>query len=254
MSTAYLATGETVELLEKTSLGCIVRRVWEHEDGEPMFGEPEFIKAVLDKPPVAKYDESIAHLDSEIQKRQQRLGEIRTELTDAEAKHATIADKIKRVAKLTRLMDYIDGKITHYVVIRWQGVEIMEFKESLSQEGGYKRKLKLLTLFGDSEGDLEWGLNYYRDGSGGSDTVIPAIGIEDANRIAAEQVLLLAEASKERPNNSVLESAKKFNVKLPAEYQQLLEKNELANLERSAGEHQKALTQIQTRIAELQTK
>lgn len=111
-----------------------------------------------------------------------------------------IEDRLKKLAKykgLERLEAFIDGKITHFVVIDYNGVNVKTFEELAVYRQDDRRApdgIKLLTLFGDSKGDLSWRLDQYRVASSSDMEVIPCISEEEA--IALRNARLFSDLEK----------------------------------------------------------
>jgi hypothetical protein len=184
----YTADGHMGDFLTRIENGpFIIRPVFESAgyDGEPsdcyVEGLME-VTAVFANPPVARLDRQIAALNVEIAAKRAELAAVANEAREFERAHV---DRHKRVAQheqLALLDDYIAGKITHVVMMNSLGVEIKSFEEACVCADRYNRGTKLLTLFGDSKGDLAWHLNTYSDGSGSSQEVTLCQSIEEAQR------------------------------------------------------------------------
>ncbi|MBN8803610.1 MAG: hypothetical protein J0H81_00580 [Sphingopyxis terrae] len=161
-----------------------------------------YLNAIFAKPPLASIDADIAAASA-------RLAEINEALTDAEcALNAKQREVLARIEKLQafdglqRIEDYIDGKMTHFVVqsgYQQNSVRIMEADELLNSKNdrGYSNgDTKLLCLFGTTQSygqpkerrTVEWRLNQYYDGSGSWTKVVPATSHEEAVTIAHEHL------------------------------------------------------------------
>lgn len=171
--------------LDGSFIVCPVYDSEDEEDGEPIHGTPEKWSRVYAKCPVERYDKEIAVLNAEISEKEQRLYALRSELANAEKATKDRLAKLQKFAALERLEDWIDGKFTHFVITPEYGTPIIATKEKALAGGGggdprYDTTIKLLTLFGDTKGDLQWKLNQYRDGSGSWGDVCPCASEEDA--------------------------------------------------------------------------
>lgn len=143
-------------------------------------------------PPRAVIDKEIAALDAkatalrveicamERQKREadQGLAE------EIEARKARVAQH----AQLKRLDDFITKGVACYVVDNSYGeIEVLNFGDSHAEYGG-RNSFRLLSLFGNSKGQLDWKLNTYADGSGSYTECIPCASKEDARAAIAERL------------------------------------------------------------------
>lgn len=112
----------------------------------------------------------------------------RQEMRDAERDHLGRLERIAKMANLSRLADFIDGKITHFVVAGYQGecsiktwAEFAVFIEDKREKG-----LKLLSLFGTPHRGTEWWMNTYSDGSGSNTRCQPCCSEEEALQVVAQ--------------------------------------------------------------------
>jgi len=135
-------------------------------------------------------------IDKEIAMLQAKADELRAEVLKLDREHAETKREIEkdleaRKARLARhdqlkqLDDFITKGVTCYVMDKKYGeLEIVDFKNTKSDYG--ERTFRLLSLFGDSKGQLNWGLNRYSDGSGDTIECIPCANREDATAAVAE--------------------------------------------------------------------
>ena len=131
--------------------------------------------------------------------------------------HAERMEALQQYEGLQHLEDFILGKVTHYVVTeRWQVPRIIDFDDT-EAEYARNREKRLLTLFGNSEGNLAWQLNRYADGSGGSTQVIPCRSLEEAQEVLSEKLLARMENVVDR---RLLEAALAHNIPLPEAYRE----------------------------------
>ncbi len=81
-----------------------------------------------------------------------------------------------------------------------------------------------MSLFGRSNGDLEWQLNKYFDGSGGNTTVFPCTSHEEAVEVARREILLkvdeMRSAEKWYGAPYMVASAKKIGMEIPSDLQE----------------------------------
>jgi len=120
--------------------------------------------------------------------------------------------KYKQYKQLKTLDKFLDGKITHYAILDYRP-EIIDSKEAKSEYGD--GALRLLVLYGKSNGDLTWKLNRYYDGSGSYTEVIPCISYEEA---LEEMQKWIDSKMNDVPNNGVIQTAQKYNLRISEDY------------------------------------
>jgi hypothetical protein len=164
--------------------------------GEPTWGTPEQWDQIFIKPPTQKLETKIDELDKLITEKRDELKRINEELDQAGRRRQEQLKKLKQHQALQRIEDYLDGKFTHFLEVpEYYPPKIVAVDDALKR-GGIDRwdtPLKLLTLFGDTKGDLQWRINRYSDGSGSSNVeVYPVENEEEAiaivRRLYAEAV------------------------------------------------------------------
>jgi len=122
--------------------------------------------------------------------------------------------KYAKYEQLNHLDDFIAGKITYYVFLGYSP-KIVEFDNSACECGHGCRDTKLLSLFGKSNGDLQWRLGKYSDGSGSFEEVFPCTSFEQAVSKLQEFITSMMDSG---PSMSIVEAAEKYNLKIDAKY------------------------------------
>jgi len=225
----YLMDGSAVYVVETTSKGLLVERLYEGSHGDEIMSDedhPFVVPAVFDVAPTAIKDKRIAELDAKIATLQEKANELSAIDRHLKMKRAEADEKLARFDKLKLLFDFIDGKITHYVEVKYCDYDIIEFRKAVSDSGN-ARDLKLLTLFGQSKGDLHFGLNRYYDGSGSNAAVWPCCSHEEALQVIERQLL---ESMSARVSESYVKCADKYGIAVPAEYRQAVKDEKVKNL------------------------
>jgi uncharacterized small protein (DUF1192 family) len=218
MDEKFLVDGRAVSLIAQLPDGrYLVDHIYEYEEDEYCTPDTPFIvEQVFDKPPVAKLNTEIAELQAEIE----RLEEKRQDLSDAIANAIRSNDvamkKYCKFAELKELNDFIDGKITHYLITDGYRPEIVEFRDTKSEYTSSDKKL--LTLFGSSKGELRWKLNQYSDGSGSNRVVIPCTSLEDALEKAQQYIDGYTTDEQKYASMGMVEFAKQYGLRISAEY------------------------------------
>lgn len=135
-------------------------------------------------------------IDKEIATLQAKADELRTECIKLGREHAETKREIEkdleaRKARLARheqlkqLDDFVTKGVACYVTCDHYGeINTKGFNSTKSDYG--RDSFRLLSLFGDSKGQLNWQLNRYSDGSGDYTECIPCVSNEDAKAAVVE--------------------------------------------------------------------
>ena len=173
----YTAEGVKVRLEAVTTTGQFVvvklLRYEDHHDGfYEDYGPTEIVGKIFERPPVEVVDEQIAAKLTELAEIEKRHATLFYESNDVERTAKERLKKFEKFKGLELLEDFIDRKITHFV---WASEEnsydfkIGSFEDAIKNKDRYhSTDLRLVTLFGRSNGDLQWRVDQYYDGSGGS--------------------------------------------------------------------------------------
>ena len=151
------------------------------------YGEMQHWREVFLTPPREVLEEKVKELSDERQRLYGQVHQLKHELSTLPKQHASLIEKIqKQVPALQRISDFLDGKITHYVIHKsydWDQIGELTIA-CLSDRNGdarYERGLKLLNLYGRSNGDLLWAVSQYYDDSGNTKhRVWPCMSEEEA--------------------------------------------------------------------------
>lgn len=212
-------------------------------------------------PPREVIDASIAKLNKEYETLRGKINELHGEIMGKESLIAAQKKKFAQHDQLKRLEDFIDGKITHAVITEihyssWNTIKIKEIGAAIKEddENRYNGSTKLVTLFGKSNGNLQWELNKYSCGSGSSQEIIPCKSHEEAVEEAQKVLQKAFELQKEKKimGTDFLESARKIGLKLSeemeafiAEHKKQEYQNKLNYLKNSIKEDQKKLAALE---------
>lgn len=241
--TKYTLQGGEVRVLAETPKGFLVCAVYDEGDGlEPIADEdhPFLVEKVYDSPPVQRTSEELARLEQELTNLRAERSTLLAQQRASQAEYDAIRLRCSGIEQLRNVFDFIDGKITHYVVDGWDGsVAIVPFGDTKAEYAKERDGKKLLVLFGDSKRNLSWKLNQYSDGSGLYSQVYPAISEEDATAIAHR---VLSEKLQDKPRESVLACADKFGVPVPPEYR-------AAILDRNRANHMANIKEAEAKLA-----
>lgn len=224
--------------------------------GEPSWGSPEQWDQIFLNPPTQKLEAKVDELDKLITEKRAELKRVNEELDQAGRRHHEQLKKLKQHQALQRIEDYLDGKFTHFLhVSDYSGPKIVTKDEALDQDDRWDKQLKLLCLFGDTKGDLQWKINRYRDGSGSNwDEVFPVSSeeeaIEIARRLFAEAVAEWREQEKKHYGKAVnwARQDNKGWLEVPDDLRNYLQELELAGKRGAVETARKALEDAQAKL------
>jgi hypothetical protein len=153
--------------------------------------------------------------------------------------------KFKRWRALNRIEDFIDKKITHLAVFGYGAPKVATFDEAMRdfEYGRFSNDIKLLCLFGKSNGDLEWRVNQYYDGSGSWKEVIPCQSEAEALTAVKEHT--------EKPRGDVMQWAFEFGVPVSQEYAGAVREQRRKALEAEVGKAKGNLAEAEHKLATL---
>lgn len=217
----YLENGESVEMLTTFEGGVVVKRLFdESECPEYDEGEPFIVQKVYEEPPTSFIDsqiqsrmERLADIDGQLSRKREELAKATLELRTAETSRKALSERLFKDAALQRVADFIDGKITHFVTSNYGRVTVMDKEMALASNDKYERDIRLVTLFGKSNGDLQWGINQYRDGSGSWEDCWICFSLEEAMEIAGRVIAELFNTDSQLEN--AVASADKLGLPVP---------------------------------------
>lgn len=137
---------------------------------------------VFEQPPLhevsAEIEEARKELASILERQELELERLAEFEKTYRERHAALS----KWEGLRLLEDFLEKRITHVVLVNYHSAKIMTFEEALAyrEDRGRSKGFKLLSLFGRSNGVLEWQVNEYYDGSGSHTQIYPANSFEDA--------------------------------------------------------------------------
>lgn len=247
METKYLIDGTQVEVLDECAQGWIVRRLLEYGDETIIESDSIVVPRVFDSAPTAKLDARIEQLHSQISDLQRQCNHTQTTVTQGLVEYKTVMDKLQVREKLRHLEEFLDRRITHYVHPRaFGGPRISEVTEEAAPYGG----MRLLSLFGQSNGDLTWKINSYRDGSGNWEEVIPCLGYEEAKSVLTKEMERQFESG--NISDDHLREAQKHGIPIPDAWREMARNDKIksqrilvADIENRLSAERKKLDQIE---------
>jgi len=192
----YLSDGRKVCVVGKiNNTETIVQEVFVTAGGDEVPSGEKFVTKSLHDHPVISYavkekkrhEESLEQIKREIEKAKNdykiasnKLKAIR----DIVKSSSKVAESIEGTA-LDTLANFLLGSIEYVVVDGWQITPPQPFIDAVSSiSNEYERLrydgLKLLSVLGGSDGNLEYRLHQYSDSSGGSSRIYPFLSWDDA--------------------------------------------------------------------------
>lgn len=261
-SQVFTESGQVVELVAATEDGYIVRpllrRGDDDEESEPFYGAPQHAARIYAEPPVEMRDAKVVELDSRIEIKRAELDAIRQDIHQATAERQAILSRLKQHAALKYIDDFIEGRITHFVVVTSESVLVEDAATTLKEdpERSYSTEIKLLTLYGNTKGDLQWRLNTYRDGSGSNREVYPCMseaeGDELARKVVAGQIASEAESKKLTyfaPH--YIKSADRLGIPVPEALRARVRADRVATAQHNVDRLRKELSTAETNLASI---
>ena len=224
MATKYDQHGNEYETITQLPNGSwVARPVYEtQDDGPPWTGDPEVILCRLfDEPPRAKVDAELAELTAKAAAARAELEGLRRDIRQTALDGKARLAKLAQYDQLKRLEDFLDGKITHYVMADYGPPTIITLAQSKAEYSD--RDLRLLCLFGTTNRSLIWKLNRYNDGSGYYSYVFPCCSFDEAKQ-TADKIFADHFAGKSvdgdatHPSRGWIDAADKIGIAVPEAY------------------------------------
>ena len=187
----FLSDGSIAQYIAPLDGTHVVRFILDRGDPTdeiwPEYGSPFETDRIFQEAPVVVKSAEVVALDLAIADKRAELDRLRADLIAVERDGKARLAALQRHKGMERLEQFLDRKLTHVVKIEYDWhLSVLELKEAfyLKSEGRGVDSLKLLSLYGKTDGSLVWRLNQYSDGSGYSTEVIPCLSLEDAQAVA----------------------------------------------------------------------
>lgn len=232
----YSSWGQEAEYVAKTPNGHAVLPLFEDEhEGFIRYDQVREWPEIYLNPPTDKLNEEVLQLQKKKTELQDELSVIRKQRAEENDAIKSQLTKLKRHKALEFIEEFLDGKITHYVKICDYGgpFEIKALSETIAEDYGYKKgEFKLLSLFGSSNGELQWKLNHYKDGSGTYTHVFPVTSYESAIVKAtefAEARWLSWRDSKKGELPRMAEACDKHKIPVPQDIREAIATEKITN-------------------------
>lgn len=198
-------------------------------------------------------DAEVAKALADLAEIRQQISKTRGELAVAQREAKAELTVLEKHPKFTRLIDYLEGRITHFVVSDYYGPQIKTWDElAVYREDKRDKGVKLLTLYGDSKGNTEWNLNTYRDGSGTGHTCQPCLSYEEALEVVGEWIeadFLTFDADRPWTIAGAVKSANLYGKPVPQHIRDALTAHSEAALQRTIDDLAGKLAEAQNKLA-----
>ena len=212
----YLMDGQAVFVERLLDNGALVRRVYENYGEEPFTDDTIlFVEKIFDIAPTHKQDARLSKLRAEIDELMETRKTLLAEIQAAKDSESSRLIRYNQYKQLKHLDAFLDGKITHYAIKDWASWKI-EDRNCVNQDRPRHVYTKLLCLHGKSDGNLEWNLYRYPDGSGSSEVVFPCCSYEEALAVVREDL-------------SVKTELREYDIHAAEKYGIILDKDALAS-------------------------
>lgn len=249
---AYLEDGEEVEVLQKTEHGVIVCRIYGSDDeDDPRTGDPFVVSMVYAEPPIGRKAARVKELEDAERQLAASISEKRRELREMESNEKRIKALAAKDAALGRVCDFMEGKITHYIINQYGDYQIMEALPGggipYKDDRGRIKGTKLLTLFGKAEGDFAWGLSQYSDGSGSSVLCEPFHSLEAA-QARFQQILDGYESMPTYHLAGLVKAAQEHKLNIPPGLARRVAEIAITGAKSGVSEAEKKLAEAKTRL------
>lgn len=194
MDTKYTNDGKKVIVVGKlNNQETIVQEVFVVNGNEIPSGENFVVKSLHDAPAVSWKEKEIERLEiayvNAQKKTEQEISRMRDIQERAKQVYAGCAAIIKNTnPEMFESVRKMIGGDYKFVLIcsKYSKVEILPIDNYLVTKDGYDFSLRLMSIYGKSDGDFSWNINSYRDGSGGRSSFIPCETKEEAIQKAFE--------------------------------------------------------------------
>lgn len=221
----YTSDGKKVVVIgQLNATSTIVQEIFLVNNKEKPSGEHFVVTSLHDAPAESWKEKNLkqieANYDSKSREYEKRLKDLERHY---EAQKTILGEKITFAAKVIKdaspkdfqtMLNFLTGKITHLITGTLYNPEIItmaefEEKQLKGEERWSGNGIKLMSIYGAGRGQLDYRLHEYYDGSGSNQIVLLFTSYPDAHA-KMEEILL----AKEKYGTHVIESAKKYGIKL----------------------------------------
>jgi hypothetical protein len=216
----YTTDGKKVIVLGNlNSTEKIVQEIFIIDGSEIPSGEHFVVKSLHDAPAMSWMEKRAKELEARCERiysEHKKLEEefysktkvIKAKLSFIEKLETNLSED-----KLKQLIDFISGDIKYVVIEGYSSFDILDFNTAITKRffGDYNG-IRLLSVFGHSDGDLSYGINEYKSKDCDWVTIHPCKTMEEALDILRERFSIMV---KERFSSDLLKVAKEYNLDIP---------------------------------------
>jgi len=221
MTHKFTTDGKKVAIVGKLNAQeTIVQEIFVTESGaEVPQGENFVVRSLLDEPAKSWKAKS---LEDEERTYNQKRDYYKREIDNLRNRQSQLIEDLKAKVNSLKLMnqnltaeslepvyDFLTNRFTHVVLNDYGQPDIIEMEKFHT---GNSYGLKLISIYGDDKGDLQFRINNYKDGSGSWKGFVPFKSYD-----AALEYLASVLTGKEKIDERDIEKAKKYGVKLDPE-------------------------------------
>lgn len=144
--------------------------------------------------------------------------------------------------KLDQLINFISGNVKYIVIERGGTLEISDYDSSIiDKDFGKFDSLKLLSVFGKTNGDISYKMNDYYDGSGHWVTVHPFSTIEQALEFLKCRFLILLENGL---TDGLMKVSEKYNIEIPKDKLEEYKEKKRTSITRDIAENKRMIDSL----------
>jgi hypothetical protein len=201
--TVYDIHGQAGSYVARTAGGHIVEPMYDADgDEEPHFDDAVTWREVFAAPPTARLHAEVATIEQQLATARAELQTVRNERHASDQEHRERLNRLKKYTHLTRLDDYLEGRITHFVTYGRYSNDISVQTFDQVMKGDRSRSVPLLVLYGDYSDtamrDTHWSLI----NSENVTKVMPCASLEEAMTKAQIEVEKVFAAWRTDPKGS----------------------------------------------------
>ncbi|SKA84704.1 hypothetical protein SAMN02745166_01047 [Prosthecobacter debontii] len=258
--TVFSLQGEAATYIMGLNGGHLVAPLYEDAaSGDSFEDDPQTWKQVFTKPPTAVFDSEIQQLLESKAQLERDLSDIRKQVKQAHKEANETLAELSKYEPLRFVKDYLDGKITHLVVVEGYSQDEVSIRpissyedndaERECQEGKWMNPIRLLSLYGSKK--LEWRMHRYARGySESSCLAFPCTSeeqaIEKAHSLMAE---IIAKPIHDQHLEGRIRNASLINFPVPEEFITRLKAYKLKSLEDQVSRCEQSLAEARAKMA-----
>lgn len=224
MKIKYTSDGKKVSIVGKLNAKeTIVQEIFVTEgDAEIPSGENFVVKSLHDAPVMSWQEKELPELRAKAQREYDQISHKIQQRKNAFYKEQKSIDlflgniyqthKNFNTESFDTLRKFLNGEITHVVKANWH-YEITTLEDVLD-DSDYGTELKLLTLYGRVNGDMQWKINRYSDGSGCDTNIYPCTSIDEAKAIIEEKIIE-DQGKRKRTTEEMIKAKNEYGLSVP---------------------------------------